>query len=186
VTSPTNDEHPPIDWNVRAEPLGPPAASVPPPRPAYALPRRKRRTGLVVLLLVCAFIVGAGGVVVAYGLMGNKGPFRDSGITACESMRDRTSAQPSPAPSGKAGSTGSTMTEAQYRATRRQFADSRYGDIRDAGTRFVDLVWQLSRMGGDTAALVLVGPLYQAWASLVGACENHGVSLPAMGASGAP
>src|SRR5262245_3861819 len=102
-------------------------------------------------------------------------------------MRDRTSAQPSHTPIGKASSAGPTMTEAQYRTVRRQFADSRYGDIRDAGTRFVDLLWQLSRTGDSgTAALVIVGPAYEAWASLVGACENHGVSLPAMGASGAP
>ncbi len=132
-------------------------------------------------------MVGAGIVVVAYGLIGNRGVFRDSGITACQSIRDHASASASSTPSGNASSAKDpAMTEAQYRATRMQFADSRYGDLRDAGTRFVDLVWQLSRMGGDaSAALVLVGPLYEAYASLVGACENHGIGLPAMGASGA-
>ncbi len=78
----------------------------------------------------------------------------------------------------------STLTAEDYKRIRSLFANSRYGDIRVAGTHFVDVVWQASGPGDDTgAALMFIVPLVSAYADLAGACTNHGVELPRMTAA---
>jgi hypothetical protein len=74
------------------------------------------------------------------------------------------------------------MTESEYLDLRARFANSRYADLRDSGTKFVDLIWQLSGVsdGGEAlgAILLMGGQLVQAYSSLSGACAAHGVVIP--------
>lgn len=166
----------PPGWGYPAQGWGYAPAPVPPPR---------RRTGLIVglgggavaLLLLCVLGVGA------YKL--NLGPLKDSGLAECQTIHDAAAADrtdPTAAPSTSTSDEGITLD--QYHDIRKKFADSRYGDIRDAGTRFVDLLWQLSEAarGSDEdalgAALMLASQLYAAYSSLAGACSNHGVDIP--------
>lgn len=126
----------------------------------------------IAIVAVAAVAVFAGTSTVLLGVFGNVGPAKDTGVAACQSFADK-------AKSGKQEST-SKITADEYHQLRDVFAHSRYGDLRDAGTKFVDVVWQLSQLGDDAgfAALGFIGPLMSDYASLTGACANHGVTLP--------
>jgi len=111
--------------------------------------------------------------------VGNIGPLKDSGLSMCESIRD--SKNPTGTASATDSSSSAKMTEAQYLELRAKFAKSRYADIRDSGTKFVDLIWQFSGATDDDAlgALLLVGgQIVQAYSSLSGSCAAHGVVIP--------
>lgn len=59
---------------------------------------------------------------------------------------------------------------------RARFTRSRYGDLRDSGTHFIDLAVQLAP---DTALTPWVaGQLLDSYARVAGACSSHGVPLP--------
>ena len=79
------------------------------------------------------------------------------------------------------------MTEAEYRELRGVFEDSRYNDIRDHGTKLMDVVWQMSQAidqqgGADAedgaslgAALAYMQPLMTHMTGLQSACADQGV-----------
>lgn len=126
---------------------------------------------------VACILVGGGIFAMLY--FSNVGPFKDSGLAMCESIRDGQDA-------GSASDSDSPLTEAEYLELRAQFANSRYADIRDAGTRFVDLVWQLSSVDDDDslgAALLFAGQIMEAYSALSGACAAHGVVIPPLSAN---
>lgn len=165
--------------NAAFTPYGPPS-ELPPTPPAP----RSRRPLFILAGIVVAALVLVGGGTVAVLRANNVGPFKDSGLAACEAIRD----------SKTKGSSNSNdkMTAAKYREMRKPFADSRYADIRDSGTKFVDLAWQFAGSTGQNSnnndgslgmALVAVGQLFQSYSSLSGACANHGVTLPPISAN---
>ena len=155
------------------DPASPPTDPVPPPA-SSGLP-----IGLVVgvgLLLVMLL----GGATVSGLYLGNVGPFKDSGLALCEDIRD---AQNSGNPLKLNGSDGNRyrLTETEYQDLRSRFAESRYDDIRDAGTRFADLNWQLNQVGSATIVrdiIKLTSQLLPAYGALADACANHDVILP--------
>ncbi|MCU7726115.1 hypothetical protein ODJ79_20510 [Actinoplanes sp. KI2] len=144
----------------------------PPPEPA----RRPSRWPF--LVLAAAFLVLAGGVWTAYS---RALIFKDSGIKACETLRDGTRSL-----TGVARSTAK-MTEPQYRQMRKVFEDSRYGDIRDHGTKLMDVIWAMSQAtetggGNDSAAvtgsaLVYLPPLGEHLTGLQSACADQGIII---------
>jgi hypothetical protein len=154
---------PPHDPQIPVVPAGPPAAFTgygPQPQP----PRRSLLPwlALAVALLVVA---GAGGWFLYDRVIRT-----DSGVAACEALRDGDKAV-----DGDDGD--KTMTEAEYRELRGVFEDSRYEDIRDHGTKLIDLVWQLSKLGEEPGmeALAFMGPLTEHVTGLQSACADQGV-----------
>lgn len=143
---------------------------------------RRRRTGLVIGLIAAVVVVLVGVATAGVLMVRNVGPFKDSGVAMCEQIRD--------AKTNNTTVTGSTSSDGKltldgYHKLRRQFADSRYADLRDAGTKFIDLAWQLAQStdSGDSegalgAVLLMGGQIMQLYSSLAGACANHGVDLP--------
>jgi hypothetical protein len=93
----------------------------------------------------------------------------DPGIRACEELRD-----------GR-GAVDVTVrdevpiTESQYREMRAVFAGSRHDDIRDHGTKLVDVVWQASHTTGTS--LGYLGPLTEHRSGLQSACSRHGIAV---------
>jgi hypothetical protein len=131
-------------------------------------PVRRGRLRFYVLYVSAVVVLGlaAGyiGAVVA-GVAPN--PLADSGVTACEQVRDVQQHQ------------GVSLDDA--RGWRSDFAGSRHTDLRDAGTKFMDLTAEYvaySPDQRDAAALTLASPIMQSYGSLVGACGAHGVTLP--------
>lgn len=89
----------------------------------------------------------------------------DTGVTACESLRDTPVAQ-----------NKEPLTEQRYRELRTQFQDSQDTSIRDNGTKMIDIVWKI---GPDQSkASAYMGPLMEAVTGLQAACASHGIVLP--------
>jgi hypothetical protein len=146
--------------------------------PESASPPRKRAAwpaaALVVAVVVCG---GAAWIAYDRGVI-----LKDSGIEACEAMRDGDKTF--------AGKTADdkTMTEAEYRKVRAVFEDSRHDDIRDHGTKLMDLAWQISKLGDNPGleALPYVGPLTEHMTGLQSACADQGVIVSLQNATPAP
>jgi hypothetical protein len=146
------------------------------------LPRTRRRGliigGLAAIALLALCLCGSTGAVL---YVNNVGPFKDSGLATCESMRD-SRADGEFVDLGDADDGTARFTEREYREFRSRFAGSRYDDLREAGTAFADIVWQVSGTGkpGDWLGALLLtgGRLIQAYSDLSGACEEHGVTIP--------
>lgn len=101
---------------------------------------------------------------------------KDSGIAACEAMASKAS-KPVVNESKAPG------TAEQFAQLRGVFADSRYPEIRENGTKFVDVVRQVTALGEDSgmAGLVFIGPLTESYSGLASACADHGYTIPALG-----
>ncbi len=97
----------------------------------------------------------------------------DPGVAMCVEIRD-TKVEPS-APGSN--------NDAQYRYVRKQFASSRYADIRRAGTRFLDAILLMPEpTGTDLTAILqqIAAKLMTSYGVLSAACAHHGVKLPSM------
>jgi len=98
---------------------------------------------------------------------------KDSGVAACETIANG---------GGVAGSGDPTWSQADYRAARQVFADSRYPAIRDNGVQLMDLAWQMQGLKADDMGLLLyVTPMTNAYAGLAGGCAEVGYIIPALG-----
>ena len=146
-------------------------------------PPRARRTGLVVGIVVVVAVLAlclCGGTAAAL-YAGNVGPFKDSGLATCESMRDSRD-RGQFVDLGDVDDGTDRFTEAEYREFRSRFDESRYDDLRRTGTAYADIVWQVSgaRKPGDLLGALLLtgGRIIQAYSDLSGACEAHGVTIP--------
>lgn len=94
----------------------------------------------------------------------------DPGIAACERMA-------SGKPPVDVGDTPGAA-EDKYRQIRGTFQESRHEDIRAAGTRMVDVVWQAQQVGGAdsvAASVAFGGQASEAWLAISAACANHGI-----------
>lgn len=139
----------------------------PPPEsyPQQAPPPRRRAWPWAVLAV--ALVAGGATAYVAYdrGII-----VKDSGIKACEALRDDT------AFTGSAQNKD-PLTEAAYRELRGVFEASRYDDIKDHGTKLMDVLWQVSQFGEEPGveALAYVGPLTTHLTGLQSACADQGI-----------
>lgn len=161
----------PPQGQVYGQPVSP--AQWPPASPALS---PVRRPWWPYALLAVAVLVLAGGLWTAYtkNLI-----FKDSGIKACEALRDGNSAI-------KNNGSNDKLTESQYRQMRAIFEDSRYDDIRDHGTKLMDVIWQMSQAVGDNsgasddgsalgAAMMYLQPLSEHMTGLQSACADQGI-----------
>jgi hypothetical protein len=136
--------------------------------PAQIPPSRKPRWPWLVLAVAVLFLVSAGWF--AY----NRVIKKDSGIAACEAMAGNKQI----VDGAKVGA-DEKLTEAQYRQVRKVFEDSRYDDIKDHGTKLIDVVWQVSQLGDTPGMEVLafVGPLTTEVSGLQSACADQGIII---------
>lgn len=137
------------------------------PQPQPRPPAKRPWWPWAVLSLAVVFL--ASGVWYAYEYRIKK----DSGIAACEAFRDKSKVD------GASTDTNSTLTEAQYRQLRKVFEDSRYDDIKAAGTKMMDVLWQVSQLGKNPGieALPYLGQMMSAITDVQGACANHGIVI---------
>jgi hypothetical protein len=166
---PYDPNQPPQYPQIPVAPPGPPAAFAgygPQYDPSQPQPQPPRRSLLPWLALAVTLVVaGTGGWFIYDRVIRT-----DPGVAACEAMRDDEKPV--------AGQDGDkTMTESEYRELREVFEDSRHEDIRDHGTKLIDLVWQMSKMGEEPGleALAYVGPLTEHMTGLQSACADQGV-----------
>ena len=138
--------------------------------PAPPPPAESKRRWLPWAVLAVAVVFLGSGVSYAYEYRIKK----DSGIAACEAFRDDKTVD------GKAAkSNDEPITEQQYLQFRKVFQDSRYDDIKAAGTKMIDVTWQVSQLGKDPGleALPYLGQITSALTELQGACANHGIVI---------
>ncbi len=110
---------------------------------------------------------------------GAAGPATDPGVAMCKLLRDT---KPS-AGSGSGSGTGTPkLNDAQVQYMRKQFASSRYADLRQAGAEFLDLTTMRlpTPTGTDIVAIMrqALAKVMTAFTDLSKACANHGVKLP--------
>lgn len=154
------------------EPAQPPQDAPPPPEAApQGAPPKRRMSGAVIALIATGAVVGLVSVAtLGIAIYGAVTP--DSGIVACEAIRD---AELTSVNGDDPGS--NEMTEDEYRELRDQFEDSVHEDIREHGTKLVDVVWQVEQIpdGQEVAALGFLGPLTEHATGLQAACARQGI-----------
>jgi len=138
--------------------------------PAPATPKNNNRTLFIVggaVLLVILMI----GCACGLGRALNVGPLKDSGLAFCETLRDKVNTDES-----IDSNADGTLSRSEYDSIRHDLADSRYSDIRTAGVRWIDDIWEYVRTGGSYTLIAAIDSSYR---SLRTACGNHGVHVPA-------
>lgn len=135
------------------------------PNPTPAAPR-KRRTGLIIALVVIAVAVVAAVWTVA---LPNAADRIDSGVQACKFISEGKGAdgQPTASPGSAEDKSDETFTADQYKELREVFTDSRHDDISTAGAKFVDDAYNMNLFG-----------VMSSYGALNGACTSHGHPLP--------
>ena len=113
------------------------------------------------------------------GVLAYNGFKEDPGIAACQAIRDQQ---------GSSSSTDSDMTEAEYRETRDLFADSEHEDIREHGTKLVDVLWQVQQLpeGDEMGGIAFIGQLTEHATGLQSACADQGVVFNLLGGATNP
>jgi hypothetical protein len=138
------------------------------PQPEAQPPSPSLRGPVLAFVAVAAVVMLAGVAAIGFAIYEVVQP--DSGIAACEAIRDSESNQ---------SDRDSKMTEEEYREVREQFADSAHADIREHGTKLMDVLWQVDQLpeGQEMAALALIGPLAEHATGLQSACADQGVHI---------
>jgi hypothetical protein len=137
---------------------------MPPPPVA---PKRRPLLVAAAAVVVTLMVLGVGGYAVWANFVR-----KDSGVAACETMRDNGAAKDDSA-------AGEKMTEAEYRAVRKQFEDSDNDKIREHGTALVDIAWQIDQMpeGEEMGALAFLAPMGTHISGLQTACADLGIMV---------
>lgn len=149
--------------------------------------KRKLRIAILVTALGALLAVGAG---VAIWLLSSGTPqaisgtireavqpTRDSGIVACEALRDSIEE------SETTDDTADVFTEDEYQIVRKMFADSEHEAIRTNGAELIDLGWQMEQMKDENGevgmeAFALLTPFMEAYSGLSGGCAEQGIIIP--------
>lgn len=132
-------------------------------------------SAIVLVLLV--------GVTAAFCLMQFDSKGVDSGVAACQGIADKALNPQSPTPKSSASkSTSTPMSEDSYRKNRAVYENSRYSDLKVAGTAVIDIVYDMSNgTGKDVSSnLANYNTLKDNWAALQRACANHDVKIPSL------
>ncbi|GAA4587841.1 hypothetical protein BJY16_008354 [Actinoplanes octamycinicus] len=94
----------------------------------------------------------------------------DSGVAACRALAGQEKSS--------SGTADDKLTKEEYLSMRQVFADSRYADLREHGTKLMDVLWQVSQLGADNEmALTYLQPLTEHISGLQSACADHGVVI---------
>ena len=105
----------------------------------------------------------------------------DSGVIGCQKISD--SAKNSKSDSSDSDS---ETTVAEYEKAKQPFLDSRYADVKVAGTNLLNGMEAMEKAANSDddsdfgAALIGLGELHTNWTALQVACANHGVTLPSL------
>lgn len=123
----------------------------------------------VVVVLSLALVAGGGWVLYDRVLR------EDTGVAACKAMAGHEKTESA---SGSSSS-DEKLTRDDYVRMRKVFADSRYADLREHGTKLMDILWQVSQLGADDEAVAMnyLQPLTEHVSGLQSACADHGVII---------
>jgi hypothetical protein len=126
----------------------------------------KRVAIFLAALIAALFLTGAITLVV-------NDTSQDSGVKACEQMIKNIE-------KGNPSSVQIRSSDADYEKARKPYEDSKYDDLRDAGTKFVDSVKQLDRAvdRDDGSAWDPLIKSKQYHDELRAACAQHGAYVP--------
>jgi hypothetical protein len=150
----------------------PPYTPVPPqygPPPGQFTPKRAAKWPYLVLAAAVLFLASGVWTLYDQGLI-----LKDSGVKACEALAGKDKAI-----LGVQNGKKAPLTEQRYKLMRGVFADSRYDDIRNHGTKLMDLVWQIEQLGDDPGmgAVAYMGPMMDHLTGLQSACADQGVTV---------
>lgn len=126
---------------------------------------------ITALVIVLIFIIGGALYFHSKGVFG-----KDSGVAACEQMAVN-------AKDGKKSDKKTLMTEAQYKEKRAPFENSKYADIKVAGTNLVETIYKADHAQLDDtlgSSIVLLTTVQTQYGALQTACAAHGVDLPSL------
>lgn len=144
----------------------------------------KRNTKRNLLAAACVIVIGAILAVIALFFMSDSSSASpgvrlvpvDSGISECKQIAKN-------ATSNKNEDTSKAMTKTDLASKTAPFTQSKYSDIRLAGTAMVATLYKIDNQGDDATidlgtSMVTLTTLEVKYAALQSACAAHGVSLP--------
>lgn len=119
------------------------------------------------------------GLTAAFFLMQLNSKGVDSGVAACRGIAGETLSPQSPTAKPSASTKSTPMSEDTYRKNRAVYENSRYSDLKVAGTAVIDIVHTMSNdLGKDiTSTMANYNTLKSNWAALQRACANHDVKI---------
>lgn len=132
-----------------------------------APPSPRRPKALLIAVAAGAVVLLATAGVLVY----DRFIAKDPGIALCEALSGGGTV------ASMASDKDQGYTEDEYRQIRDKIQESRHGDIRNHGTKFIDVGWQVSQLGKDPGlgALAYMGPLMQHMSGLQSACADQGI-----------
>lgn len=144
--------------------------ALPPPGPLAPPPWRRFRLPIVGAAAVVAVLSVSSGVFIYHRFIAT-----DPGIAMCEALRDDGSI------TSMGSDRGGEYTEAEYRDIRGKIRQSRYENIREHGTKFIDVGWQVTRLSEDPGpgggALAYMGTLMEHMSALQSACADQDIII---------
>ena len=139
---------------------------------------RKSKKALVIMLVLAVLGIGAGMFLVYNGSKGGphtvsvNGQSVDSGIAGCKAIASMQQ-------NNDKSNNNDAWTEKEYKGFRKPFEQSKYKDVKTAGTLLVDTLYQASKLKDDDfgGALAMLGALQTQWIGFQNACGAHGVKI---------
>lgn len=132
---------------------------------------------ILAIALVVALVMVLAGLGI-YKVLHSYSASSDSGVAACKTMAENAKKPKS--------DNNKTWTEDDYHKARKPFEDSRYTDIKVAGTNLVDTIYAMDKKSKDDTdlggAMAMLTTINQQWSALQVACGNSGVELPGLAA----
>lgn len=135
--------------------------------------RSNRAIGFSITIAAAVFIMLSISIAVARHFDSAKA---DPGVQACQKLADNINHP-------KDSSKGS-WTEDDYHKNRKPFEDTKYDDLKAAGTTIVDTIYGMSKHddSNDTFndSLNTISTIHTQWSALQLACAKAGVDVPAL------
>lgn len=136
-----------------------------------------KKTAPILILFISVCFIAAAVIAGVLFLNDNGGVIgTDSGVAACEQMAANVNDNAKPVSNVK-------MTEVQYQEKLAPFQNSKYSDIKVAGTNIMETVYQADQQRDSLdfgGALALQATLQTQWTQLQVACGTHGVTIPSL------
>jgi hypothetical protein len=101
----------------------------------------------------------------------------DSGVVACQKIIEN-------AEDGRSA-VAKDMTEADYKKAREPYQNSKYADLKTAGTTMIETVYMAQNNPDDSfkGSVDLLTNIRTNWIILQSACGRHGVNIPSLPSS---
>jgi hypothetical protein len=145
------------------------------PKHSYTKPEKNWKNKMAFVYAISALTVVFGFLAFTVFVPVAKSIAKDSGVSACETMQKNVE--------DNVKSTSGKMTLEQRDKARKPFQDSRYPDLRVAGTNLVDSLYDVDQKidSADLGQTMAMAALIRSdFTTLQTACSAHGVNVPAL------